>query len=372
MLPVARERVAILVACGCLCALVASPRALAVTKIADGFATRILSDGAPANHVSRAKAGDDVVYWLQLQDLPIGRIKYRCVIKLGAETIVDEAEIAEQTESEGYSLCGLDTDSSDFEPGAYTFSVYLEADKLGEASIAIEKPSFFGKVSRYRQIKWVMTGLGALLLLGVWLYRKFTGDHAGAADLFSSKSAAKASNDPVVIGARLKDGGHAQEVAAAVAKSSDEAEELRKCGHQYQDLITQADKSKGVETGRRYLGLLLKARNDTEALKVFKECVAADSAFRPSQAEEVLPLAKSARAAGDPQLAVAALRGFDKAFPGNSLIPDVFVFTAKLMAEDLGNPDMARKILQHILQKYPGHHLAQEAKRYLQAMPQPG
>ena len=371
----ASTRAAILIACGLLsgASLFASQGAAAVvTKVADGFATRMLADGTPANHVSRAKAGDDVIYWVQLQDLPVGRIKFRCVIKYGAETIVDESEISEQTEPEGYSICGLDTDSRDFEEGAYSFAVYLEAEKLGEGSIMIEKRSFFGKVSVFRQFKWAMGGLAGIILAIFWIRKKLAGDHEGAAAVFRSKSAAPPAGGPVVIGSRVDDGGHSQEVAAAQAKSSSEAEELRKCGIQYQALIAQADKSKGVEAGRRYLSLLLKARNDTEALKVFKECVAADPAFRLAQAEEVLPLAKAARAASDPQAAVAALRGFDKAYPGNAQIPDVYVFTAKLMAEDLRNKEMAKKILEHVLLKYPGHHLAQEAKRYLQSMPQSG
>ena len=65
------------------------------------------------------------------------------------------------------------------------------------------------------------------------------------------------------------------------------------------------------------------------------------------------------------------MRGFDKTFPGHSLIPDVFVFSAKLLAEDFKNHDMARKILEHVVAKYPGHHLAQEARNYLKGMPSP-
>ncbi len=85
----------------------------------------------------------------------------------------------------------------------------------------------------------------------------------------------------------------------------------------------------------------------------------------------MLPVAKAARAAGDSKTAVAAVRGFDKAFPAHALIPDVFVFSAKVLAEDFKNNDMARKILEHVIAKYPGHYLAQEAKTYLKGMPQP-
>jgi hypothetical protein len=84
--------------------------------------------------------------------------------------------------------------------------------------------------------------------------------------------------------------------------------------------------------------------------------------------ENVLPRAKAALASGNVEAAVAALRGFDKKYPGHVLIPDVYVFSAKLMAEKLGNSDMAKKLLQHVMDRYPGHYLAQEAKRTLHAM----
>jgi outer membrane protein assembly factor BamD (BamD/ComL family) len=111
-----------------------------------------------------------------------------------------------------------------------------------------------------------------------------------------------------------------------------------------------------------------KAPDPADALRAFKASLAANPAFRLSDPDQVLPLAKAARAAGDPQTAVAAVRGFDKVFPGHALVPEVYFFSAKLMAEDLKNPDMAKKILQHLVTKYPGHYLAQEAKRYLQSM----
>jgi len=71
----------------------------------------------------------------------------------------------------------------------------------------------------------------------------------------------------------------------------------------------------------------------------------------------------------DPSAAIAALRGFDKLNPGHSAIPEVYLLSAQILAEDLKNTAMARKILEHILAKFPGHHVAQEAKRCLQALP---
>ena len=71
----------------------------------------------------------------------------------------------------------------------------------------------------------------------------------------------------------------------------------------------------------------------------------------------------------DPNAAIGAMRGFDKLNPGHSAIPEVYLLSAQIMAEDLKNTAMARKILEHVLAKHPGHHVAQEAKRYLQTLP---
>src|SRR5262249_51036932 len=148
-----------------------------------------------------------------------------------------------------------------------------------------------------------------------------------------------------------------------------DGDELRKAARTYEIALPLADKTKTLDAGRRYLGLLMKARETGKALEVFRQRVAFDANFRPERAEDVLPIAKAARAAGDPQAAVACLRGFDKIFPGDSAIPEVYVFSARLMAEDLANPAMARKILEHVMQKYPGHYVAQEAKKLLQRLP---
>lgn len=43
-----------------------------------------------------------------------------------------------------------------------------------------------------------------------------------------------------------------------------------------------------------------------------------------------------------------------------------------MMAEDMGNTDMARRIATHIVQKYPGHFAAPEARRLLASLPQSG
>lgn len=346
----------------------AAPDAPAATKMREGFATMIVTDGTslmPRNPVTRAQGGDDVYYWIQWKE-PMPRSNLRCVIK-GPDTDIDETQIFAEAEGEGFSVCGMETEDSD--GGSFLFTQYLDGEKVGERTIILEKQPFF-KGSLRKKWKWMMSGLAVVILAVYWIRRKMTGDKRSLKEVMGGESdSSRAVSAAIAVGARVPSA-QAMATATPAPPKTDEAQDLRKMGMQFQTLITQPDKSKGLELGRRYIQSLLKANNQTEAVKVFKECLAADPALRLSQAEEVLPIAKAARAAGDPQAAIAALRGFDKAYPGHALIPDVFVFSAKLMAEDLRNTDMARKILQHVVDKYPGHYIAQEAKRYLQSLPQ--
>jgi hypothetical protein len=346
-------------------ALLASADVLAAEKVRDGFATMLVTDGTsliPRNPVSRARGEDDVYYWIQWKE-PVPRSTLRCVIK-GPDTDIDETENFAEAEGGGFSVCGMG--AGDGGGGTFVFTQYLNGENVGERSIFVEEEPFFKGGIRKR---WkTMIGILAGIIIAVyWIRRKMTGDKRSLAQVMGGeKEATRAVREAVEIGSRAS--GRAQPIATGSPKA-DDAQDLRRQGMQFQALIAQADKAKGLELGRRHVGQLMREPNEAEAVKVFKQCVAADPSFRLATAEEVLPMAKAARAAGEAQAAVAALRGFDKAYPGHGLIPEVYVFSAKLMAEDLGNTGMARKILQHVVEKYPGHYIAQEAKRYLEKMP---
>jgi hypothetical protein len=349
--------------------LLGSPEVPAATKLREGFATMLITDGVsliPRNPVTRARGGDDVYYWIQWQD-PMPLSTMRCVVK-GPDTDIDDTQNFAEAKGKGFSVCGVETEASD--SGTFHFTQYLDGAIVGEQSITIDKEPFFS--SRRQKWKWMMAGLSLFILTVYWIRRRATGDKRSLKQVMGGESQATvAVRDAITIGSHRDGGAHSMASATATSLKTDEAPDLRKLGMQFEMYMAQANKAQGIELGRRYIGLLLKARNEAEAVKVFKACVAVDPAFRPALAEEVLPIAKAARATGDPQAAVAVLRGFDKAYPGHGLIPDIYMFSAKLMAEDLRNTEMARKILQHILDKYPGHYIAQEAKRYLQSMPQP-
>jgi tetratricopeptide (TPR) repeat protein len=118
----------------------------------------------------------------------------------------------------------------------------------------------------------------------------------------------------------------------------------------------------------RYLALLVNSQNWREALDLVEEALARRSDWSPRHAESIAPLARAALQKGRAQLAATLIRGFDKKHPNHPDIPQVYFVGAQLMAETARKPDDARRILQHLLQKYGKDPVAEEAKRYLQVL----
>jgi len=118
----------------------------------------------------------------------------------------------------------------------------------------------------------------------------------------------------------------------------------------------------------RYLALLVKSQNWREALDLVEEALARRADWNPRHAESIAPLARAALQKGRPQLAATLIRGFDKKHANHPDIPQVYFVGAQLMAETARKPDDARRILQHLLQKYGNDPVAEEAKRYLEVL----
>ena len=308
----------------------AADASAAAAKLDEGFAGVVLTDGSslvPRNRITRARAGDDVAYWIKWKD-PMPRSRLRCVVTGPDNTNIDDTVDFEEPEGSGFSVCPIETESGD--AGEFTFTQYIDGEKVGEARITLDPLPFFDKMTRRRQGKIILAGF-ALLIVGIYWFRRWrTGDTRSMKQLARGETGAEM----------------AVELAVASRGTVSSAAVPRKSG-------PKAPPPAPVDP-----------------VADFKKRLAGDAAHRASSAEEAWTIARAARKAGDTAVAVAAVRGFDKAWPGHALVPEVYLFSARMMAEDLGNPDMARKIAQHILQKYPGHFVAPEAKRLLAALPQ--
>ena len=326
-----------LIACIAFLAAATAPLAVpAATKIDDGISTGLTRRGS-LNRVDAAHTDDAIYYWIKLDENPGPKATTRCVVTGGrmGTTLVDETDKVDEGEGEGYLFCGVDGDEEEVEAGRYTFTIYLDKEKLGEKSLDVTKRSFWSTLTTRKKYRYMMGALSLAIIAFFWVRKKFFGDKtfdkAFKATFRKDEVAAEAAAG-VAIGSKVVGGVPAQGATAKPAAPPPPTPD--------------------------------------EQYKAFKAKLAADANFRIAKAEEVLPIAKAARAAADPKTAVAAVRGFDKAFPGHALIPDVFVFTAKVLIEDFKNFDMARKILEHVVAKYPGHHVAQEARNLLKTLPQ--
>ncbi len=117
-----------------------------------------------------------------------------------------------------------------------------------------------------------------------------------------------------------------------------------------------------------YLKLLVKSENWREALELVEDAKARRADWTPREVDHIAPLAQAAVRLGKPQLAGALIKGFDKKYAAHADIPKIYLIGAQLMAEWGGKPEEARRILQHLLKRYPSDAIAAEAGRYLQVL----
>lgn len=135
----------------------------------------------------------------------------------------------------------------------------------------------------------------------------------------------------------------------------------------YHRVLMQTDRKERTLThGKKFISLLLRQEQPRRALEILNDGLRLDAEFRPAEGHEVLPLAREAMAARQPELALKILRRFDKHFPGNRDIPHVYLLSAKVLCEHFRQDEQARQILRGVMQKYAGHPASAEAQSYLE------
>ena len=120
--------------------------------------------------------------------------------------------------------------------------------------------------------------------------------------------------------------------------------------------------------GQRYLALLLRKAQSERALEVFKSCRGLREDFEPAEPGQILQLAHAARRRRDFKLALALVRDFDQRHPRHPDVPAAYMLSAQIFSENFKKDELARLILQGLLQKFPGHALAADADIYLRTL----
>lgn len=118
--------------------------------------------------------------------------------------------------------------------------------------------------------------------------------------------------------------------------------------------------------GCTYITLLLKQQAVSEALKVYKNCVAKVPEFTVPSAVTTVSLAKTAFKQQEHDLALKMLRGFDKRFVDHPLIPTAFALIVRVLQEGLHQPKQAQAVFAGLQRLYPNDPHTQEVARILQ------
>lgn len=130
-------------------------------------------------------------------------------------------------------------------------------------------------------------------------------------------------------------------------------------------LALRGDPAQSTKHGREFLNTLLAQDQDRKAVELYRECLAADPAFLPAQAEQIGRLAQKAADGGNAQLALRMLSGFHRHFPKNKDIPKNYLLAAKLLAEKMNQEAPAKALLEQVRAQFPGHPLLPEVENYL-------
>jgi tetratricopeptide (TPR) repeat protein len=133
----------------------------------------------------------------------------------------------------------------------------------------------------------------------------------------------------------------------------------------YHKLLHLAGKTDRLLThANRFIALLLRQQKADKALEALRRCREQAPDFRPEDPATLLALAQSARGLRDPKQALDIMRSFDKKHPRHPLIPDVYALSARILCEDLRQDAMADRIFATLIERYPEHPSAAQAREY--------
>ncbi len=124
-----------------------------------------------------------------------------------------------------------------------------------------------------------------------------------------------------------------------------------------------------VQNARQYIPRLLDAGRRREAAEVYLDCVrqAPDSPVRLSP-KHTCALAHALRERKESKPAFLLLKGFHKTFPNSDHTHDAYLLGARILSEDLNRDDLAKQLLQYLLQAFPEHERKPEVQGYLQTI----
>lgn len=118
-----------------------------------------------------------------------------------------------------------------------------------------------------------------------------------------------------------------------------------------------------LDHAQRYIPLLLRSGQNTEAVKAFQTCRSKSAEFVLQDATATLNLAKAAwNTAADASLALALLQGFDRRFKEHETIPAAYELVARVLLQGMHRADMALRVLATLESRYPESEATKETR----------
>ena len=117
-----------------------------------------------------------------------------------------------------------------------------------------------------------------------------------------------------------------------------------------------------LDHAQRYIPLLLRSGQSSDAIKAFQTCRSKDAEFVLQDAAATLNLAKAAWNAGDASLALAVLQGFDRRFKDHDSVPAAYELVARVLLQGLNRTDMALRVLATLESRHPDAEATRETR----------
>jgi tetratricopeptide (TPR) repeat protein len=127
---------------------------------------------------------------------------------------------------------------------------------------------------------------------------------------------------------------------------------------QSQDMVTH---------GKGYLTLLVKNGLKEKGIKVFNACQKVDSAFLPNS-DTLLKIGMWLNEKGKSKEAIRVFQNLIKHYPEAPEVPKAYFRAAQIFHDRFLDSQKAKKILNGIIKKYPGHEIATMAQNYLSSL----
>ncbi|KQM80218.1 tol-pal system YbgF family protein [Xylophilus sp. Leaf220] len=143
---------------------------------------------------------------------------------------------------------------------------------------------------------------------------------------------------------------------------NDEPESIAAHRRFHRTVLLSGDTGLLLGHGQTFIRHLARGGFFSEALQVWRDGRTRDPAFASDDPAAVLGMARHAWRGGDADAALKLIAGFDRRFPQERLIPQVYALAAQVVVQHYHRTDQALQILRTLEARYPQSEQVQEVR----------